>query len=120
MNRTYSVIVRACRELAVRSGAWIIGLAMIWMAAAPRAAWAQWNGTNPVWTNSNVGIGTASPTVSLDIQASGAIQYLTSTTGTNRVYQRHENGGGNLYTGIESSTGSTLIVNAPPYSAVLG
>ena len=66
MNRAHSVIVRACSRLAVRAGAWIIGLAVVWMAASPRPMWGQWNGTNPVWTNSNVGIGTTSPATTLD------------------------------------------------------
>jgi hypothetical protein len=41
--------------------------------------WGQWSGTNPVWTNSNVGIGTANPVSNnggvgrvLDVSASGA------------------------------------------------
>lgn len=61
INRAHSVIDRAHSCLALRPGAWIIGLAVMWMAAAPRAAWGQWIGTNPVYTYNNVGIGTASP-----------------------------------------------------------
>jgi hypothetical protein len=31
------------------------------MAAVPTPVWGQWTGTNPLWTNSNVGIGTTAP-----------------------------------------------------------
>lgn len=62
MNRAYCVIPSASSWLAGRSGAWTVGLVMVWIAASPNPLWGQqWNGTNPVWTNSNVGIGTAYP-----------------------------------------------------------
>jgi hypothetical protein len=38
-----------------------------WMAVTPGPAWGQWNGANPVWTNSNVGIGTSNPIAPLHI-----------------------------------------------------
>src|SRR6266498_572052 len=62
MKQAHGGIDRGCSRLAVHPGAWIVGGVMVWMAASPRPAWSQWSGTNPVWTNSNVGIGTSSPT----------------------------------------------------------
>ena len=58
MKQANGGIDRGCSLLTVHPGAWIMGVAMVWMAASPRPAWAQWSGTNPVWTNSNAGIGT--------------------------------------------------------------
>ena len=95
MERAQRVIVRACSWLAARAGAWIIGLAVIWMASSPLPMWGQWNGTNPVLTNSNVGIGTQSAltklaigngslsdsNVPLQMSAGGALAYL----GVNRT-----------------------------------
>lgn len=61
MNRAHSVIAGACSWLAGHTGALIVGVAVVWMTAAPSPMWGQWSGTNPVWTNSNVGIGTTNP-----------------------------------------------------------
>lgn len=55
MNRAHSVIAGAGSWLAGHTGALIVGLAVVWMAASPSPVWGQWSGTNPVWTNSNVG-----------------------------------------------------------------
>jgi hypothetical protein len=54
MKQGHCVVVRACSWLSGRFGTLIIGLIAVGMASVPRPAWAQWNGTNPVWTNSNV------------------------------------------------------------------
>jgi hypothetical protein len=67
------------------------------MAMAPMPMWGQWNGTNPVWTNSNVGIGTATPQNGLEISgpssmsslrldALGANGYVFETTGAAGSY----------------------------------
>jgi hypothetical protein len=80
MKRAHCVIVGACSWLAGHSGALIIGLAVVWMTSAPRPAWGQWNGTNPVWTYSNVGIGTNTPVSTLQV-VSGASQ-TNATFGT--------------------------------------
>jgi hypothetical protein len=71
MNRAHPVIVRACSRPAFRAGAWIIGLAVVWMAVSPRPMWGQWNGTNPVWTNNSVGIGTSTPASLLHVVSAG-------------------------------------------------
>src|SRR5881394_1333116 len=62
-------MIRICSYLKDRRGALAIGLLFAAMAATPM--WGQWNGTNPVWTNSNVGIGTASPPYMLTIAPQG-------------------------------------------------
>jgi hypothetical protein len=53
----------------------------------------------------NVGIGTASPATTLDVSVPSASTQVSSTTGTNRVFSRVVNSGGNFYFGIDSSTG---------------
>jgi hypothetical protein len=70
-------------------------------------------------TSQNVGIGTASPTAGykLDVQAAQALMNLQSTTGTNAVYQKFTNTGGDLYFGRDNSTGSAFSSGA--YSTVL-
>ena len=56
-------MTRAC------STVWIAGLALLYASAPLRG---QWNGTNPVWTNSNVGIGTPSSSRLLTISGVGS------------------------------------------------
>ena len=57
-------------------------------------------------TSGNVGIGTSSPSARLDVQSTQGVQKLTSTTGTNSVYQQFINTGGNAYVGLNNSTGA--------------
>ncbi len=87
MNRAHSVIAGAHSWLAGHTGALIVGLAVVWMTASPRPMWGQWSGTNPVWTNSNVGIGTASPDSILTLyQSLNGLSYLdfyNTNTGSN-------------------------------------
>jgi hypothetical protein len=68
----------------------------------------QTNGTTTavtIDTSQNVGIGTASPATTLDVSVPSASTQVSSTTGTNRVFSRVVNSGGNFYFGIDSSTG---------------
>ncbi|MCC7157781.1 MAG: TMF family protein [Bryobacterales bacterium] len=60
-------MIRTCSYLRNRRGVLAAGLVLAAMAAVPLPMWGQWNGTNPVWTNSNVGIGTASPSQKLSV-----------------------------------------------------
>jgi hypothetical protein len=71
MKRVNCIVDGTCSCPAGRTRVLILGLAVAWTASAPRAAWGQWNGTNPIWTNSNVGIGTASPSSRLMIAGTG-------------------------------------------------
>jgi len=66
------------------------------MAAEPMPVWGQWNGTNPVWTNSNVGIGTSSP---------GTYGAVNAKLDVNGAFHT----GGNFY-------GSNLFVAAGDYT----
>jgi hypothetical protein len=58
----------------------IPGLALVCTTWLPSTAWGQWSGTNPVWTNSNVGIGTTNPGAVLD--AVSTAQSYDSNPGT--------------------------------------
>jgi hypothetical protein len=70
-------------------------------------------------TSQNVGIGTASPAVRLDVQDTAAIARVTSTTGTNAVRYQIVNTGGTSQFGRESSGGGTILSGADGYSTVL-
>ena len=59
-------------------------------------------------TSQNVGIGTTSPAVVLDVKSAAAKQYLTSTTGTNASYQGYFNTNGALYVGVDDSAGNSF------------
>lgn len=63
--------------MAWRAAAWIVSLTGVWLLLAPMPVWGQWNGTNPIWTNSNVGIGTASPAarLSLGFNSTGMLHF---------------------------------------------
>ena len=80
---------------------------------------AQWSGTNPLWTNSSVGIGISTPSYPLDVRnATGQFQ-LKSTTGTNNVVARFNNSGGDLLFGRENSAGASLVSSSSAYSSVI-
>jgi len=69
-------------------------------------------------SSGNVGIGTSSPAVKLDVQVSGSeVLKLTATTGTNSIYQTINNTGGSFAIGRENSAGTTFGVSA--YASVL-
>jgi hypothetical protein len=85
MNQSHSAIIHACSWLAGHARAFAAGLAVVWVTLAPVPMRAQWNGTNPVWTNSNVGIGTANPAQMLHVHGSGAwagMRVTSASTGT--------------------------------------
>jgi hypothetical protein len=80
------------------------------------------NGSSTALTlasNSNVGIGTTSPTVLLDVRsASGANLFnLQASTGTNSVFQTFTNTGGTAYLGTERSTGGNVVSYSQPYES---
>jgi len=70
-------------------------------------------------SNGNLGIGTSSPSVRLDVQDTAAIARVTSTTGTNAVRYQVINTGGTSQFGRESSGGGTILSGADGYSTVL-
>src|SRR4051812_38336403 len=79
-------MIRICSYLMNRRGVIAAGLVLAAMAAAPTPIWGQWDGTNPVWTNSNVGIGTQYPAARFTISsaAGGSLNsgiYLQDTGG---------------------------------------
>jgi hypothetical protein len=74
-------MIRSYSYLKGRCGAVLASLAVIWIAA-PCPAWGQqWNGTNPVWTNSNVGIGTTAPAAKLHLSGASPSLRLTASIG---------------------------------------
>jgi hypothetical protein len=64
----------------------------------------------------NLGVGTTSPAVRLDVQSSTANIFATSTTGTNGVSIRAINTGGYMIVGRDTSTGSNF---GSAYASVL-
>jgi hypothetical protein len=71
-------------------------------------------GTNGLAVAGNVGVGTASPTsgFKFDVQAARALSRTQSTTGTNDVFQRYINTGGNFTIGIDDSAGTNQTGSA--------
>ena len=67
----------------------------------------------------NVGIGTNNPQYRLDVHNPQGTIHLKSTTGTNDVYFRTANTGGDGFFGLESSTGGNVVINSTPYSLVV-
>jgi hypothetical protein len=70
-------------------------------------------------TSTGLGIGTSSPASILDISSPAAVLRLASTTGTNAVYQRISNDGGQLYFGIDNSAGNDLAAGSTAHAGVL-
>ena len=61
-------MIRECSSYPTdRRGTLAAGLVLAAMAAVPMPLWGQWNGANPLWTNSNVGIGTQFPAGKLHV-----------------------------------------------------
>jgi hypothetical protein len=83
-------MIRTCSYLKNRRGAFVAFLVLAAMAAVPMPVWGQWNGTNPVWTNSNVGIGTSSPAFPLHV-VGGTV--LSSTAPNTQVNLEIRDGG---------------------------
>ncbi len=72
-------------------------------------------------TNFRLGIGTATPAVTLDIKAANATTRLTSTTGTNSVSLGQFNTGeAGAFIGIENSTGGGLFGGSIAYAMQIG
>lgn len=73
------------------------------------------NGTEKlsITASGNVGIGTTSPTFTLDVQAVTSNVRVSSSVGTNRAYTQFANTGGTFNVGLDSSTGGGLGTNAP-------
>lgn len=69
--------------------------------------------------NNRVGIGVSNPESSLDVRGTTSILRMQSTTGTNSVYQRLTNDGGQLYLGIDNSAGNDLVTGSSAYAGVL-
>jgi hypothetical protein len=88
MKRAHCVIVRAGSWLTGNAGALMTGLAVVWMASAPRPAWGQssWynypnNTAISVTSGGNVGIGTTNPEVPLHVYRPTTDALLSIQTG---------------------------------------
>jgi hypothetical protein len=81
----------------------------------------QAGGTEQARINQNgyFGIGQNNPQSILDISSPATVLRLASTTGTNSVYQRITNDGGQLYFGIDNSAGNDLASGSTAYAGVL-
>lgn len=71
-------------------------------------------------SSGNVGIGTSSPGVILDVSSASAQIRATSSTGTNICFGTYNNTGGSLRVGLEGSAGGALLTGAAAYSAAIG
>jgi hypothetical protein len=68
-------------------------------------------------SSGNVGIGTSSPAVKLDVRSATSVIAAVSTTGTNSAYMYVSNTGGDFYLGRNNSAGTTF--GGDGYAAVL-
>ncbi len=71
-------------------------------------------------TNNRMGIGSSSPSATLEIRATAPYVNTTAATGTNVVYYRTSNTGGAAAFGTEGSAGGQLATGASSYSTVIG
>jgi hypothetical protein len=71
-------------------------------------------------SSGNLGIGTSSPGVKLDVSDTSAQIRATSSTGTNICFGSYNNTGGSLRVGIESSSGGSLLSGSAAYSGIIG
>ena len=71
----------------------VMSLAIISVALIPCGAMAQWSGTDPLTTNSKVGIGTATPSYDLHI--------FRNTNGSKAMTVQAQNSGANTWADIE-------------------
>ena len=67
----------------------------------------------------NVGIGTSSPAVPLDVSAASSSARIISTTGTNFAFLNFNNTAGNAYVGLENSAGGNFSIGTGAYSLCL-
>jgi hypothetical protein len=109
-------ITSPTRKLAV-SGTWTNTGDYLMDSGSPQLAWTSGDlrfktgglsGTEVVRIDSsgNVGIGTTSPAQRLDVQATTAKVFVTSTTGTNTAYFAANNTGGAFQIGLDNSAGT--------------
>jgi hypothetical protein len=72
------------------------------------------------WDNGWLGLGVGSASAPLHIYTSSQEGFLAQpTTTTNAMWGRFNNGGNNLYVGVESSAGGVFAVSSTAYSGVI-
>ncbi len=69
--------------------------------------------------NGNIGIGTSSPIAPLHVLGSTGHIFINSSTGTNPVYTRLQNTGGDYYFGGDNSDGSAFFTGGSAYGAII-
>ena len=72
-----------------------------------------------ITSDGKVGVGTSSPSFTLDIKAATANCLVESTNGANIAYGSYRNFNGNLYIGRERSTGGALAIGSTAYAGVI-
>ena len=70
--------------------------------------------------DTGVGIGTTSPSASLEVSTANPRVKVTATTGTNPSYLNINNTGGSTYVGMESSVAGSEFTGTTAYASVFG